>query len=141
MKKLFSAGYNADAFNIALLILRLGSGILMASHGYDKLIQYNEMKVKFMSFIGLSPAITLGLVIFAELVCAILVAIGLFTRLACIPLIILLCVALFQVHNADFFGEGQVAVLYLVIYVTLLFTGPGKFSIDHIITGKKHRNY
>ncbi|RYY64966.1 MAG: DoxX family protein, partial [Chitinophagaceae bacterium] len=73
---------------------------------------------------------SLSLAIFAEFFCALFILIGLFTRLATIPLIIVMCVALFKAHNADFLGEGEMATLYLSGYLALLFIGPGKISID-----------
>ncbi len=127
MRNLFSTKYNAAAYNTGLLVLRIGAGLLMASHGYDKLIHYNEMKIKFMSFMGLNPSATLALVIFAELFCAVLIVVGLFTRFACIPLIILTVVIIFQVGK-------ELPALYLFAYIALLFTGPGKFSIDNMIS-------
>lgn len=134
MRKLLSTRYNAGAFNFGLLVLRLGAGILMANHGYSKLDRYDEMSGQFTSFIGLSPAITLGLVIFAELVCALLVVIGLFTRFACIPLIITCTYALAKAHQWDAFGKGELAALFLIAFVTILFTGPGKASVDSMIS-------
>lgn len=134
MRKLFSTRYNAGAFNTGLLVLRLGFGILMAHHGYGKFTHYNEMQSQFMNFMGLGPSISLALVIFAELFCAVLVILGLFTRFACIPLIILMCVTLFKVHNSDLFGKGEIDALYLTAFVVLLFTGPGKISIDNMIS-------
>lgn len=134
MRKLLSTRYNAGAYNTVLLILRLGAGILMANHGYMKLVNYNEMKLKFMEFMGLSPSITLALLIFAELVCAILIVIGLFTRFACIPLIISCTYALSQSHKWDVFDEGEKITLFLIAFVTILFTGPGKISIDKMIS-------
>jgi putative oxidoreductase len=134
MRKLLSTKYNAGAYNTGLLILRLGAGILMANHGYMKLEHYSEMSAKFTSFIGLSPAITLGLVIFAELVCAILITIGLFTRFACIPLIISCTYGLAKAHAWDVFGKGELITLFLAAFLTILFTGPGKASIDNMIS-------
>lgn len=134
MRKLLSTKYNAGAYNTGLLILRLAAGILMANHGYMKLDHYNEMSSQFTSFIGLSPAISLGLLIFSELVCAILVVLGLFTRFACIPLIISCTYALSKAHHWDFFGKGELIALFLAAFLTLLFTGPGKASIDNMIS-------
>ncbi len=134
MRNLFSTKYNAAAYNTGLLVLRIGAGLLMAYHGYDKIMQYNEMKVKFMSFMGLNQSATLALVVFAELFCAVLIVVGLFTRLACIPLIILTVVIIFQVGNGDLFGKQELPALYLSAYIALLFTGPGKFSIDNMIS-------
>ena len=134
MKKFISTRYNAGAFNFGLLLLRLGAGILMANHGYMKLEHYNEMSDQFTSFLGLSPAISLGLVIFSELVCAILIIIGLFTRFACIPLIISCTYALAKGHQWDVFGKGELVTLFLGAFLTILFTGPGKISIDSMIS-------
>ena len=134
MRNLFSTRYNAGAFSTGILILRLGFGILLANHGYGKFTHYNEMQSHFMNFMGLSSSISLMLVIFAELFCSVLVIIGLFTRLACIPIIILMCVTLFKVHTSDFFGKGEMDALYLTAFITLLFTGPGKASIDNMIS-------
>jgi putative oxidoreductase len=134
MKKLFSTRYNAGAFNTGLLILRLAAGILMANHGYMKLQHYDEMSRTFTGFIGLSPGITLGLLIFAELVCAILITIGLFTRLACVPLVISCTYAVAKAHQWDVFGKGELATLFLAAFLTLLFTGPGRVSVDSMIS-------
>jgi putative oxidoreductase len=132
----FSTKYNADIFSIGLLILRLGAGILMINHGYDKFIKFDDMHPKFMTFMGLNTSISLGLVVFAELFCSILLILGLFTRLICIPLIILCIVIVFQANNADFFGKAELGALYLSIYLAILFTGPGKFSIDDLMSKK-----
>jgi putative oxidoreductase len=130
MKKLFTTNYTAGAFNAGMLLLRLGMGGLMMKHGYDKLVHFAEYKGQFMNFLGIGPSMSLALVIFAEFFCALFILLGLFTRLATIPLIIVMCVALFKAHNSDFLGEGEKATLFLSGYLTLLFLGPGKISVD-----------
>ena len=133
MKKLFSTGYTDSAFNIALFILRVGSGILMIHHGYDKLVKFSEYAPKFMHFLGLSGSISLSLVIFAEFFCSIFLMLGLFSRLACIPLMIDTFVAVAKAHNYDILGDGEHASLFFLIYLTILFIGPGKISVDGMI--------
>lgn len=128
-----STKYSAGAFNAAMLILRLGSGVLMMNHGYGKLMKFSTLQHKFMNFLGLGSTITLSLVIFAEFFCALFIILGLFTRLAVIPLIIVMAVALFKAHNSEFFGDGEMAALYLAAYLALLFVGPGKISVDSMI--------
>jgi len=130
MSKLFSARYNAGAFNMGMLILRLGVGILMFHHGYQKITHYEEMKSQFMNFMGLGTSVSLGLVIFSEAFCSLLLILGLFTRFACIPLIIQMCVILLKVHTLDFFGKGEVDTLYLISFLTILFCGAGAISVD-----------
>ncbi len=133
MKRILSTKYSAGAFNLAMLILRLGVGILIASHGYSKLVHFNEMKHHFMNFIGLGSTITLTLVVFAEFFCSIFLILGLFTRLAVIPIIIVMTTALFKVHNGDLFAEGEKAAIYLAGALVILLCGPGKISVDGMI--------
>jgi putative oxidoreductase len=134
MRKFLSTKYSAGAFNTAMLFLRLVVGGLLAKHGYDKMVHFQEYSGQFMNFMGLGTKVSLSLAIFAEFFCSLLVIIGLFTRLACIPIIFLLCVALFKVHGGDVFGDGQPATLYLIGFVVLLFTGAGKVSVDSMIS-------
>ncbi|MEJ7767585.1 MAG: DoxX family protein [Chitinophagaceae bacterium] len=130
MRKLFSIYYSAAAFTISMLLLRIGAGALIMSHGYSKLVHFADMKMKFMNFLGIGSTLSLSLVIFAEFFCAIFLIIGLFSRLVVIPLIIATSVALFKAHNGDFFGDGEKPALFLTCFITLLLCGPGKVSVD-----------
>lgn len=133
MRKLFSANYSAGAINAALLVLRLGFGILMMAHGYQKLRGFGDMQHKFMNFMGIGSTASLALVVFAEFFCSLFIILGLFTRLATIPLIIATCVMVFVANKGDVFGDGEIAALYLTGYIVLLFAGPGKVSVDGMI--------
>jgi putative oxidoreductase len=133
MKKLLSTKYSAGAFSAAMLILRLGLGILMMHHGYQKLIHFGDMQAKFMNFMGIGSSMSLALVVFAEFFCSLFLILGLFTRLAAIPLIIATCVMVFKANNGDVFGDGETAALYLTGYLVLLFVGPGRVSVDNMI--------
>ena len=133
MKRLLSIKYSAGAFSAAMLLFRLGIGFLMMWHGYDKLLHFSKIHNQFLNFMGLGSTFSLTLVIFAEFFCSLFLVLGLFTRLSDIPLIITMCVALFKVHQGDFFGKGEVAALYLISYVVLLFLGPGRVSVDSMI--------
>ncbi|MFT3679358.1 MAG: DoxX family protein [Ferruginibacter sp.] len=134
MKKLLSVKYSAGAFNAAMLFLRIAVGTLMLVHGYDKLIHFKEWAPGFKAtFIGLSPTISFTLLVFAEFFCAALIILGLFTRLAAIPLIIAMIVAVVKGHNKDLFGEGEHAALFAITFVVILLLGPGRISIDGMI--------
>lgn len=135
MKKLLSTKYSAGAFSTAMLVLRLGLGILMMMHGYNKLVHFGEMQHKFMNFLGMGSTISLALVVFAEFFCSLFLILGLFTRLASIPLIIATLVMIFKAHNGEVFGDGEHAALYLIGYLVLLLVGPGRVSVDSM-TGK-----
>jgi putative oxidoreductase len=133
MNKLFSTKYSAGAFNVAMLLLRVGMAGLMLSHGYDKLVNFATYKAKFMNFLGLGTSVSLAMLIFAEFFCSFLLIIGLFSRLATIPLIIAMTVALVEAHKVQIFGEGEHAAMYIVAFATILIVGPGKISVDGAI--------
>ena len=59
---------------------------------------------------------------------------GLFTRLAAIPLIIDVSVAVVKGHKMDILGEGEHAALFVLIFIIILILGPGKISVDGMIT-------
>ena len=86
-----------------------------------------------MNFMGLGTTVSLALVVFAEFFCSIFLILGLFTRLAVIPIMIEMAVALFKVHNGDLFDAGERATIYLVCTLVILLCGPGKISIDGMI--------
>lgn len=115
-----------------MLLIRVVMGILIMSHGYDKLIHFSEYKVDFYNFVGLGSTSSLLLIIFAEFFCALFITIGLFTRIIAVPLIIAMIVVVFDVHKLDFFGKAELGTLYLTGFIVLLLCGPGKASVDGI---------
>lgn len=133
MKKLFSTKYSAGAFNAAMLWLRVGVGALMITHGYDKLVKFSEYKGDFMNFLGLGSTTSLALVVFSEFFCSILLILGLFTRLATIPLIITMGVVIYKVEKMDIFAGAELATLFFISYVVILLLGPGRASVDGMI--------
>lgn len=133
MKRLFSIKYTDNAISFALLILRLALGGLMIPHGYDKLMHFASKSSKFSDPFHIGSTASLSLTIFAEFFCAVFIVLGLFTRFACIPLIINMSIAVFFAHKGDFFDTGEKATLFLAGFIALLFTGPGKVSMDRFI--------
>jgi putative oxidoreductase len=79
------------------------------------------------------PVASKALTVFAELFCTIFVLVGLFTRVALIPLIICMLVIIFIVHSGDPFGDKESAYIYLLMYLSLLLAGPGKYSLDRMM--------
>lgn len=124
--------------DLGLLALRLWLGLsMLILHGWGKLRGFAEASESFPDPLGVGSAVSLGLAVFAEVVCAALLAVGLATRLALIPLIITMGVAFFVVHGGALTGErsGEMAFIYLGGFVALLLTGPGRFSVDHKFCG------
>jgi len=133
MKKLFNTRYSDGAFNVALLVLRLAAGGLLIPHGFSKLTNFSSMSHKFADPFHIGIKLSLSLTIFAELFCGVLIVLGLLTRLACIAPIIAMSVALFVAHKGHVFSDGEMAALYLAMFITILFLGPGRASVDGMI--------
>lgn len=133
MKKLLSVSYRDWAFNIAMLLLRVCAGVLMIPYGYDKLVHFAEKKAIFTNFMGIGSPLSLALVVFAEFFCSMLIILGLFTRLAVIPLVISMSVVVFKVNHADIFGKNEHGAFFLTIFLALFLCGPGKVSADGLI--------
>ncbi len=126
--------------NFALLVLRMGVSLMMLTHGYPKLLRlFSEEPITFTAILGLSATVSLALAVFAEFLCSLLIFFGVGTRLASIPLIVTMLVAAFYAHADDPFSRKEKALLFLLIYVVLLFTGGGKYSIDHYFLGRKKK--
>src|SRR5690606_8399323 len=101
--------YSEPSVSIALLLLRVvaGSSMLM-NHGLKKIFNFNGILSKgFADPFHIGSKASLGLTVFAEVFCAALLIIGLFTRLASLPLIIAMVVALFFAHGGQLYGEGE----------------------------------
>lgn len=136
MKNIFNVNHSSGSFDIALLIARVGIAVLMLSHGIPKIALFTETPVQFMDFMGLGAEISLALALFAEIGCSILILLGLGTRIAVIPLIVTMLVAVFIVHGADPFAKQEMGLHYLIVYIMLLLTGSGKYALDKFITAK-----
>lgn len=135
MKKLFNTNFNQEGMHFMLLFLRVAIAVLMISHGYPKLqYLFSGEPIQFVDFLGIGNTASLALAVFAEFVCSVLLLVGLGTRLAVLPLIVTMLVAIFMVHAADPFDKKELACHYLLVYVFLLVSGGGKYSIDHLIS-------
>src|SRR5205085_7119475 len=97
--------------------------------GWSKLIGFSEMSGKFPDPLGVGSPISLALAVFAEVVCALLLALGLFTRFAAAVLAINMATAFLMVHKLALSGphSGELAFIYLAAWVTLLVAGAGRF--------------
>ena len=132
--KLFSIGTNDTKVSIALLLIRLISGLAMAfSHGLGKLQNFSSSADSFPDPFGLGGQLSMILAIFAEFFCGIFVALGFATRLTLVPLIITMATAFFVIHGSDPFAKQEMSLIYLIMYIAILVAGPGKYSIDKFI--------
>lgn len=137
---LFNYEKNSSRTDIALLIIRLAvGGMMLYSHGWPKLLKFfGDDPIKFADPFGLGAEASLGLAVFAEVVCAFCLVIGLATRWVTIPLIITMLVAVFMIHWDDPFSKKEFGLLYLLPYIALLLTGAGRLSVDYLLNKTKN---
>ena len=128
MKNSISMPPRIDA---GLLFLRLtGSLLLLYVHGLPKVLNFSEELTRIEDPFGFGPWMSLLPAIFAEVACPIFIILGIGTRLACLPIIGVLLVAMLVVHPQWSIGEGQFGWLLLIIFTTLALTGPGKWRVS-----------
>jgi putative oxidoreductase len=121
------------------LVLRLWFGLAMLwLHGWGKLTGFSGMSGGFPDPLGVGHTASLVLTVFNEFVCAGLIALGLFTRFAALVGILGMGVTFWMIHGHKLIGEGngEMAFLYLGVYVALFFAGAGKYSVDANIGAK-----
>ena len=85
--------------DLGLLFLR-GSGalFLLWVHGLPKLLDYSGQLKLIEDPFHLGGQVTLLLAIFAEVLCPLLIIAGVLVRLACLPILAVLVIALLVVH-------------------------------------------
>ena len=117
--------------NIALLVLRVVfAGSMLYGHGLSKLNKLIEGDLGFANPIGIGEAPTLVLDVFAEFLAPIFIIIGYKTKFFSFFPAATMFVAAFIVHMGDPFGKIEKALLFLAVFVILMITGSGKYSID-----------
>ena len=117
-----------------LALIRMLTGILMAYHGWEvfdsaKMAEYASWDVvqtlpapKLMVYMGK------GL----ELVTGVFFILGLFTRITALLMAVNMLFICFRIGNGRFYFEDQHPFLFAVLALVFFFTGPGKWSIDHL---------
>lgn len=134
LSKLMASGQEFSDW--ALLFLRLFAGCMMLTHGWAKLTNFTTLSAVFPDPLGIGSTSSLVLILFAEVGCSLLLLAGLATRLATIPLLFGMSVALFVIHGADPFAVRELPLVYIGMYIVLLIAGGGRFSVDEFIQRK-----
>lgn len=134
MKRLFLSTVSSFQINLSLLILRLGIGALMLTHGWPKLMRLaGGGEITFPDPLGMGPVISLTMAVLTEVGGSLLIMLGLATRLAAFSLMFTMFVAVFIVHANDPFSKMEMGLLYLLVYIILFITGSGKYGLDRFI--------
>lgn len=119
------------------LLVRLFIGLFFLETGWGKVTDLKAMTERFMEWGIPFPALNAALSGYTELIGGALVLLGLATRLASIPLFINMVVALLSVKLKKVTGVTDFVELdeplYGLIFLWLVFSGPGKVSLDALI--------
>lgn len=121
----------------ALLAGRLAVGLLFVSTGWGKVHDIPKVTSFFASLHIPAPGFNAVLVGYSELLCGAALVVGLLTRLATIPLIVSMVVAILTAKLGDLHGlfdlVGFDEFTYLVVLVMIAVLGPGTISVDHLL--------
>jgi len=116
--------------DLGLLFLRVASALMLFMvHGMPKVLDYANELARIEDPFGLGPNISLWAAIFAEVVCPLFIALGWFARLACLPIIVVLAIAMFVVHASWSLEQGQFGWLLMILFITIALCGPGRWRV------------
>lgn len=118
------------------LIVRVTVGLLMIHNGLDKLGDVQGFADNVVAFIGLPfPVFFTYCAAYAEVIGAVLLGLGLFTRLDAAVLLLTMLVAIYFHLKADGFKivPLETASLYALLFFFFLSSGGGRFSLDAFI--------
>lgn len=132
---LFPQTFRGKGVSLLILVLRLVFGVLFFIHGLDKMLNFNTLVNDYPSVLGFGSYMTLMVSIFCEFCCSIFLMAGLLQRLLTIPMIIAMGVAFFDIHDA-MMPEGELALIYFIVFIVLFLVGPGRYSVDFLIDMK-----
>ncbi|MDN5211072.1 DoxX family protein [Fulvivirgaceae bacterium BMA12] len=117
--------------NFGIFILRATVGSLMLlGHGMPNLMNFYQSYDTFPDPLGIGNEISFFITIFTEVICSMALILGLFTRLAVIPIIITMLITMLVINIDDPWPKKELAIVYLLPYITLYFTGSGEYSMD-----------
>jgi len=123
---------------LAPLVVRLFFGYFWLETGWAKLHNLDQFTARFVDWQIPFPAFSATLSAGTEFIGGLLIMIGLFTRLTCIPMIFNMVVAIAlvvikNVHGFDDFVELD-EFIYILIFFWLLIAGPGKVAVDTLVS-------
>ena len=125
--------------SLLILAVRVFFGVMFFTHGLQKMMNFSVLSDSFPSVLGFGSYTTLMVSIFCEFCCSLFLIAGLLHRLVLIPMIVTMAVAFFDIHDA-MMPEGELALIYLIVFIILFFTGPGRYSFDYLIDTKFNKD-
>jgi putative oxidoreductase len=119
------------------LLARIAVGVTFLASGWGKVHDLSKITDFFTELHIPWPHFNAVLASGAELVCGALLLVGLLTRFAAVPLVIVMMVAIGTAKWEDVSGVkdllGLEELTYIVVFLWLAIAGPGPISIDHLL--------
>ncbi len=143
VKYLFMHSTGHTYSNLSRLFLRLFVGIMFMQFGIRQLMNYENLTTHFPDALGIGNETTLIVMIAIEICCSVMIMFGFLTRLASIPPIISMIIAenviLTEiVHQVPYTlastQPGYLPVMFIGIFIFIILAGPGKISLDYLIS-------
>jgi putative oxidoreductase len=136
--KLFSS--QPIFLDTGLAIIRIIVGLFMVYHGWEvfdkaKMNEYAAWD-NFKNLPSASAMVYLGKT--AELVSGLLLSIGWFTRPAALIMACTMLYISFFVGHGKVWYDDQHPFLFVLLALVFFFTGPGRWSVDHIVSPEKN---
>lgn len=117
----------ATSADLGLLYLRVTASLLvLAVHGLPKAMHYASEAAAIEDPFHLGRAVSMAFAILAEVICPPLMILGIATRLAALPILIVTVVALAFIHRDWSLAQGQFAWMLLILFGTIAIAGPGQ---------------
>lgn len=135
---LFPDRFSGKVSSLLILVVRVVFGVLFFMHGVDKMMNFNTLVVGYPSVLGFGSYTTLMVTIFCEFCCSLFLIAGLLVRIMTIPMIVAMGVAFFDIHDA-IMAEGELSLIYFIMFILLFLSGPGRYSLDFVID-RRFRN-
>ncbi|AIB42867.1 DoxX family protein [Pseudomonas sp. WCS374] len=130
------SSFNDRMQDFGLLFLRIsGAVFLLCVHGLPKLLDFSAQLKLIEDPFHMGATLTLCMAIFAEVLCPLLIIAGVLTRLACLPILFLLLVAMVVIHPEWTIDQAQFGWLLTIIFTSLLIAGPGRLALNGLLAG------
>lgn len=150
LRKIFIAEAYRTYGNLSRFFIRVFAGIMFLQFGIRQVANYDFFAQYFPSMFGMSSETTLLCMITIELVFSIFLIFGFLTRLSTIPPMISMIVAEYYIVAKDLtmasamptnevslmfsLQLGYVPMLFVGMFVFILLAGPGKVSVDYLLS-------
>jgi len=139
MKKWLSYLVSTDIsrrnIDTALLLFRVTIALsMMHTHGLKKVLDFEAAVAHIPDPFGIGGEASVLIAIFANIVCTLLVIIGLATRLSALCILAVTLVGLFVVHANDPWTVKDIPLMYSTCFAFIAYVGAGRYAIDHLIS-------